>query len=95
MRADHDSNCAHPAEGVVDSDSVGLVAAPHCQRIACTNPSGKQHAHVLAANMIGPRKVKFSALLNAVAHTNTAFLCLITTLLQLSTKKRPADLNGS
>jgi hypothetical protein len=46
----------HPAEGVVDSDPVWLVTAPHCQRIEC---SGKQHAHVLATNMIGPRKVKF------------------------------------
>ena len=34
----------HPPEGVVDSDPVWLVTAS---------------AHVLATNMIGPRKVKF------------------------------------
>ncbi len=44
MRADHKSNDAHPAEGVVDSDPVGLGAAPHC-RIACTNPSRASKEH--------------------------------------------------
>lgn len=42
MRADHDSNDAHLAEGVVDSDPVGCPALP---MPACTNPSraGKEH----------------------------------------------------
>jgi hypothetical protein len=59
----------HP-EGVVDSDPVWLVTAPHCQRnefvaeIACARA---------ATNMIGPRKVKFSARLSSVATQTTAF----------------------
>ena len=43
---------------------------------------GRAHIpELLATNLIGPQKVKFSALLNPVAHTNTAFSGLITTSL--------------
>jgi hypothetical protein len=62
----------HP-EGVVDSDPVWLVTAPHCQSIKVYESQRTQHTHVMATNMIGPRKVKFSARLGSVAHTNTAF----------------------